>query len=249
MKSEEFIEILAAEGRLLASAAERAAADAPVPDCPDWGARELVGHTGRVHRWATRQVAERLQERQPPIEPPDLAYDALLEWFREGHRTLVETLRAAPAELSCWTFFAVDDGASLTFWTRRQAHETAVHRVDAERTAGLPLSPMDPVFAADGVDELVRGIHGLDRSRLRSAAPRTLRIRATDVPGAAWTVHLSQEPPRATYTTDEPEAPDCVFEGTAADLYLVLWNRLPQERLSITGDADVARLWRETGGF
>ncbi|MFI6642838.1 maleylpyruvate isomerase family mycothiol-dependent enzyme [Streptomyces sp. NPDC050504] len=249
MKSEEFIEILDVEGRRLAAAAERAAADAPVPACPDWVVHDLVGHVGRVHRWATRQVAGNLQERQPPVDPPDLAHEALLEWYRQGHRTLIETLRSAPADLSCWTLFPGPDGSSRAFWRRRQAHETAVHRVDAESAAGLPLSQLDPAFAADGVDELLCGVHPLDRGRVRSETPRTLRLRATDVPDAAWTVRLSADAPTTDRTTEEPEAPDCVVEGPAADLYLVLWNRLPQERLSVTGDAEAARLWREASSI
>ena len=38
---------------------------------------------------------------------------------------------------------------------RRQAHEALVHRVDAEQTAGLPVTDPGVALAADGVDEML----------------------------------------------------------------------------------------------
>lgn len=39
---------------------------------------------------------------------------------------------------------------------------------------------------------------------------------------------------------------DCEVAGPVAQLYLSLWNRLPFP--SVTGDASVAELWRDTSG-
>ncbi|MCZ9346869.1 maleylpyruvate isomerase N-terminal domain-containing protein, partial [Streptomyces sp. TRM76130] len=58
METARFIEILDHEGRLLASAAEAAGSDAEVPHCPGWRVRDLVAHTGAVHRWAASFVTE-----------------------------------------------------------------------------------------------------------------------------------------------------------------------------------------------
>ena len=33
---------------------------------------------------------------------------------------------------------------------------------------------------------------------------------------------------------------DCALRGTASDLLLVLWRRLPVERIDVVGDAEVA---------
>ena len=43
-------------------------------------------------------------------------------------------LRSAPADLDCFTFLPAE--SARHFWARRQAHETAIHRVDAENAAG-----------------------------------------------------------------------------------------------------------------
>jgi uncharacterized protein (TIGR03083 family) len=239
METADFVRTLDREGLLLAAAAEKAGFDAEVPTCPEWRVRDLVRHTGMVHRWAAAFVAERHTSYHPDSGLPDLDGAELLAWFREGHRHLVGTLANAPSDVECWHFLPAP--SPLAFWTRRQAHETTVHRFDAESALGGTPSEIDPGFAADGVDELLRAFHARPRSRLRSAESRVLRVRATDTDDAVWTVRLSQQPP-ATERDDAGRA-DCEIAGPAARLYLSLWNRLPFPQ--VTGDASIATLWRE----
>ncbi|MEV5547286.1 maleylpyruvate isomerase family mycothiol-dependent enzyme [Streptomyces sp. NPDC052309] len=236
------VDVLEREGRLLAAAAEVAGSGAEVPACPGWHVRDLLRHTGMVHRWATAFVAEGHTSYHPDGGLPDLDGPALLDWFRDGHRILVETLRAAPADVRCWHFLPAP--SPLAFWARRQAHETTVHRFDAESARGGTPSDPGEDFAVDGIDELLCGFHARAKSAVRSEKPRTLRIRATDVPGAVWTVRLSTEPP-VTVRGDTKEAVDaeCELAGPAARLYLALWNRQPFP--VVTGDARLAELWRE----
>ncbi|MFH0179703.1 maleylpyruvate isomerase family mycothiol-dependent enzyme [Streptomyces cacaoi] len=243
METAEFIHALDQEGRSLASAAAEAGPDAKVPTCPDWQVRDLLRHTGAVHRWATSFVAEGDPAFHPFDEPPELDGDALLDWFREGHLRLVDTLSSAPPDVQCWHFLPAP--SPLAFWARRQAHETAVHRVDAESARGRApeeiARDITAGFAADGIDELLRGFHARARSRVRTDGPRVLRVRATDTADAVWTVRLSAEPPE-TERNGEGDA-DCEVSGPAALLYLSLWNRLPLP--AVTGDAALATLWRE----
>ncbi|MFD8303560.1 maleylpyruvate isomerase family mycothiol-dependent enzyme [Streptomyces sp. NPDC059690] len=239
METAEFLEILDREGRLLAVAAERAGTDAKVPTCPDWTVRDLLRHTGVVHRWAAGFVGDGYASPRAMGEPPKLDGAELLTWFRAGHRRLVDTLAAAPSDVECWHFLPAP--SPLAFWTRRQAHETTVHRIDAEAARGGTSGEIGPAFAADGVDELLRGFHARARSRVRSERPRVLRVRATDVDGAVWTVRLTAEPP--VTVRGESGGADCEVTGPAAQLYLSLWNRLPFP--GVAGDAAVAALWRE----
>ncbi|MGW7579399.1 maleylpyruvate isomerase family mycothiol-dependent enzyme [Streptomyces sp. NPDC054765] len=250
MEITEFVETLRLDGSLLADAAEEAGPDARIPACPEWQMRDLVTHVGQVHRWATEFVTQGVQQPGRPAEAPDLADDALVAWFREGHHHLVLALDSAPQDLSAWTFW--DAPSPLTFWARRQAHETSVHRVDAQQALGASLTPFPSAFAADGIDELLTGFHSRDRSRIRTDVPRTLRLRATNVPGADWTVRLSDAPPQTVRATDGPEAgkpADCTVEGPVEDLYLALWNRLPWDAMTVTGDGTLSELWRERAGI
>lgn len=247
MDISEHVKIVAREGELLAGVAEQAGTDALVPTCPGWHVTDLLRHTGAVHRWAAGYIAERRLEPTGFPDAPELAGGELLAWFREGHADLVRTLTEAPADVQCWTFLPTAPPSPLAFWARRQAHETTVHRMDAEAARGVAFSPVEPAFAEDGVDELLTGFHARPRSRVRTPEPRVLRVRAADT-GAVWTVHLSPEPAR-TVRGDTGEAADCELTGEAAWLYSALWNRIPLAGPGVTGDPSLARLWTETAGI
>ncbi|WP_267969280.1 maleylpyruvate isomerase family mycothiol-dependent enzyme [Streptomyces thermodiastaticus] len=258
----ELLGALDREGRLLAEAAEAAGTDARVPPCPGWSVRDLLRHTGVVHRWATAFVADAHTAPRPMGDPPDLDGTDLLAWYRAGHRRLVDTLAEAPDDVRCWTFHPAPVASPLAFWIRRQAHETAVHRFDAEAARGGAVTAVDTGFALDGIDELLRGFHARSRSKVRTAGPRVLRVRATakgrpgtgsdgsgdDTGGATlavWTVRLSQDPP--VTVLDASEDADAELTGPAGRLYLALWNRVPVP--AVTGDASLAALWRDTSAI
>ncbi|MFF5022875.1 maleylpyruvate isomerase family mycothiol-dependent enzyme [Streptomyces collinus] len=246
METAEFLTTLDREGRMLAAAAAEAGTDAKVPTCPEWQVADLLRHTGAVHRWAAALVADGHTAPRPLGDGPGLDGAGLVAWYRDSHRLLVDTLAGAPADLECWTFHPAPCPSPLAFWTRRQAHETAVHRYDAESARGGTASPIDAGFAADGIDELLRGFHARPRSRVRTERPRVLRVRAVDAGAdAVWTVRLSTEPP----VTSRDAAGDAEAEltGPAERLYLALWNR--EAVPSVTGDRSLATLWRETSGI
>ncbi|WP_284117256.1 maleylpyruvate isomerase family mycothiol-dependent enzyme [Streptomyces fragilis] len=244
MSIADHVEFLRGEGESLAAAAKEAGTDAPVPTCPGWRVRDLVRHTGAVHRWATAFVALGLTSPRRIEDAPELDGAELLAWFADGHAELTRTLASADPATDCWHFLRAP--SPLAFWARRQAHETAVHRMDAEAARGLEPTPVATEFAVDGIDELLCGFLARRSSRVRSPEPRLLRVRATDVADAVWPLHLSQDPPVTVRGTDGAVAtdPDCELSGTAAELYPALWNRAPIP--SVTGDAATAALWRET---
>ena len=242
MEIAEHISALRADGDLLAAAVAVTGPDAEVPTCPGWRVRDLVHHTGGVHRWAAAHVAGR---RRTPVDGFEEVVTAwpgdgeLVDWFREGHLQLVAALEAAPPDLDCWSFLPAT--STLAFWARRQAHETGIHRVDAQ-SAGDVVTPFAPGIAADGIDELIMGFVSRPGGRLCSDPPRVLAVVATDA-GAAWTVHIG--PQRATGRRERGDAA-CTVAGPASDLHLLLWNRRTAEGLRIDGDASLLELWRES---
>ncbi|MER7847958.1 maleylpyruvate isomerase family mycothiol-dependent enzyme [Kitasatospora sp. NPDC096077] len=227
----EHLDALRREGALLADAAARTDLTAPVPTCPDWQVRDLLLHTGKVHRWAAAYPRQGLRTvlddaGEQAVFGPEPSDAALLDWFREGHAALVTTLSEAPADLDCWTFLPAP--SPLAFWARRQAHETAVHRFDADAAAGVAGPAVDTAFALDGIDELLRGFMLRGRPTVHNDSPRTIRIRTTDGPGS-WHLTLSPEPLAVT-TEERPEPADLTVTGPAHELYLLLWNRLTTEQ-------------------
>ena len=230
-------------GKRLGAAAEAAGLDAPVPTCPDWVVRDLVRHQGGVHRWAAGHIAPPRTEYWnvdlDDIVGSWLADADLLEWFAAGHASLIEALSKADPKLMCWTFLAAP--SPLAMWARRQAHETAVHRVDAELAAAWQPAKVPAAFAADGVDELLACFITRPKGALRADPGKALLFRCTDVAGD-WLVSIG--PDRVTTSTrDDAKAAaataDCQVSGSANDLYLALWHRRPITGLSIEGDAAV----------
>jgi uncharacterized protein (TIGR03083 family) len=233
------IDELERQGRALADAAAAAGLDAPVPTCPGWTVRHLLAHTGGVHAWAASFV------RAEPDADPDVAEDDLprpdgdeVAWYRERNTELVAALRAAPPDRPTGAFMPAP--SPLAFWARRQAHEAAVHRADADAAAGTP----DPTaghptrFAVDGIDELLRGFLARP-GRLRSEVPYRLIVAPDDAP-ERWLVEVG---PRGATIGDGAGPADATLRGSAALLYLHLWNRAPT--VPVEGDAAAAARWRQ----
>jgi uncharacterized protein (TIGR03083 family) len=242
MEVVEHVEALRRDGALLAEAASAVELDAPVPHCPRWGVRDLLRHIGGVHRWAAAYVGAARprpmeDEETRRIMAPPSGDGALIAWFREGHADLVKTLEAAPPDLDTWSFLPAP--SPLAFWARRQAHETAIHRADAQGAGGT-VTPFAPPFAADGLDELLWGFASRRKGKLRADPPRTLRLHATDT-GADWLVRV--EPDRIAVSREAGDA-DWSVAGPASDLYLLLWNRRGTHGLQVQGDPALLDLWR-----
>jgi len=242
MEVAEHIAALRREGALLATAASRAPLDAAVPTCPEWSLRDLVRHIGGVHRWAAWNVSHPSaapvgdeQEAELMRSWPDDA--GLLDWYRDGHAALAATLSDAAPDVACWSFLPAP--SPLAFWARRQAHETAIHRADAEGASG-PITPFAAEFAADGVDELLLGFLSR-RRRAHLERSCSLALRATDL-DTTWSVEM--RPDGLSATRDARDGTDCSVAASASDLYLLLWNRRDRTGLDVSGDASVLDTWR-----
>jgi uncharacterized protein (TIGR03083 family) len=243
-----YIEALDQDGALLADAAADAGLGADVPACPGWQVRDLVRHQAYVHGWAARHVLERLPEVLEGATEAEIlgggpADADLIAAYRDGHAALVAALRDADPDLECGTFLAAP--SPLAFWARRQAHETAIHRLDAQGAGRAgppdPLAAFDPAFAADGIDELIMGFAARRRYWRSDCGEVSLAVRAQDT-GGAWQVRIADG---ATEVSRGEATADCVLAGTAAGLYAFLWNRsdAAAAAITITGRPDVLAVW------
>jgi uncharacterized protein (TIGR03083 family) len=232
----EHVAELEEQGRALAAAAERAGPDTAVPTCPGWTVRDLVAHTAGVHDWAASFVRADPHADPEHDLPPARPGEDVVDRYRTAHAGLVAALRSAPAELVTWTFLPAP--SPLAFWARRQAHEAAIHRADAEAAAGSSAAyPRE--FALDGIRELLLGFYARRGGRLRSEHPRRLLIAPDDAP-ESWLATIGPEGCRTESPGRDPAA-DCTLRGSASDLYLALWNRPAAPR--VEGDPGVLDLW------
>jgi uncharacterized protein (TIGR03083 family) len=235
------IDALRTEGERMAAAVVVADPEGAVPTCPEWAVRDLIRHTGGVHRWATGFVAG------GQTEPSRAGLDEvvgtwpsdkdLAGWLARGCTDLVTALAAAPDDLRCWTFLAAPSPRAM--WARRQAHETAVHRVDAQLATGITVTRCAPAFAADGIDELLVLFVPRRGSKLRADPPATLAVRCTDV-DTSWQLRMDADGVTTTAGTSSDDAgAACTVSGTADGLYLALWNRTGADDLAVEGDRAV----------
>jgi uncharacterized protein (TIGR03083 family) len=240
LSTAEHIENLRVEGKRLGEVAARTAFDARVPNCPDWTLEDLVRHIGDVHRWAATIVRERHQEGlsrdfhgpQPPGE--------LLAWYAQGHEQLLAALADASPDDVFWAWAPAPN--ALAFWARRQAHETAIHRLDAEQAAGVN-TPFDTRQAADGIDEWLT--IASQRVTVTSGGGRVLRLAALEGP---WQWQVSLRDDGIGVQRGEPGG-DCTVRAAASDLFALVMNRRDAAGLEAEGDVDVLAAWRESVRF
>jgi hypothetical protein len=135
------------------------------------------------------------------------------------------------------------------------AHETLIHRVDAEQSHGA-ISSIDPELAADGVDEILC-VFMADVPEWGSATERegTIRLitgeRSWVMRDAAFS---GTSPGGKTYDgrqmfaldDDHEGDTDATIGGTPDALDLWLWGRGNLDDLAVTGDGDLVALLRET---
>jgi uncharacterized protein (TIGR03083 family) len=216
-----------------------------VPTCPDWTLRQLATHVGRAHRWAAEIVSTRSAEFIPFRQVPDgrIPDDPALHapWLRAGAAQVIAAVRETGSD-PVWTFAGQQPA---TFWARRMAHETAVHRADAEITAGRE-PEFEPDLAADAIDEWL----GFQSGREEADDPRlnalpdggVLHVHATDegVDGE-WLVR--REGPAVTVQPGHGKG-DVALRGPAGRLLLVLLRRLPPDDPGVTVLGDPALLTR-----
>jgi len=251
-----FAEIEASTAGLTAILAEHDQS-LPIPTCPEWTLRQLVTHVGRAHRWAAEITRTRSDTFIPFRQVPDgkLPDDRAEQcaWLRAGAARIVDAVREAGSDL-VWTFIG---SAPASFWIRRMAHETLVHRADAQIAAGAEPEPVIAAeVAADAIDEwltlLAGGIIGNADQRTEALpAGAGLHVHATDDglgSRGEWMIRHD-----ATGLTVEPghDKGDAALSGPAASLLLVLMRRRPVSDPAVTvyGDSTVVAGWLASTAF
>lgn len=245
--AEQFLHAIKHDSDALCVAARRGL-DAPVPSCPGWTVRDLIAHTGRLHRQKAFVVRERLTDRDFTMEPQT---GDLVDWFSEGSSLLVKALSAVDPSTAVWSWHEADQTAG--FWLRRMAHETLIHRVDAELAHGT-VTPIDPLLAEDGIDEALTLFISSSPPQAK-AEPGSAIIRLS-TQNRHWSLReakfsgvtrrgreLSQVP--AVMLEQDLAEWDCEISGEPAALDLWLWGRGPLSDLSVSGDTAHAEFLRK----
>ncbi|NND04151.1 MAG: maleylpyruvate isomerase family mycothiol-dependent enzyme [Acidimicrobiia bacterium] len=149
----DYLSHITAESMAFGAALRRGGLEATVPTCPEWTLADLGFHLAEVqYFWGS--IVEGLlldPEDVEPLERPDADAD-VSHLFDVQSLRLVTALRQRNQDDRCWTWH--ETGSTVGWVLRRQAHEAAIHRVDAELTTGTA-SALDHGLAVDGVDEIL----------------------------------------------------------------------------------------------
>jgi len=237
-----YIDAIERESATFVATAAAIDSDARVPSCPDWTVDELLRHVGIVQRWATGQVGERRTERiwTDDVDAP-VERDALLPWVRESSSGLVAVLRATPPDTPMWTFPGMGEAR---FWSRRQAQEIALHRVDVQLARPDDAGPPDPIeseLACDGIDEFLDAVVPFRLRDRMVGDGETFHFHRTDGDGE-WLVRLTPAGPEVEHAHAKG---DLAVRGDASDLLLVLRNRGGTDSVEVFGDPALLDRWHD----
>jgi uncharacterized protein (TIGR03083 family) len=201
-----------------------------VRSCPDWTGADLVWHLGEVHLFWRTIAGERFDDwrKAEALKPERPADDGLLAWYRAGADETVRVLTDADPAEEVWTWASQKD---IAFIIRRMAQETAVHRWDAEDTAGNTWG-IEPAIAIDGIDEFFEHFFSNDREEFANES-ESVHLHCTDVEGE-WLVRVDGT--EITVTKGHAKG-DAAARGTASDLLLLLWRRITPDKVDVVGDA------------
>ncbi|NUU16048.1 maleylpyruvate isomerase family mycothiol-dependent enzyme [Cellulomonas humilata] len=243
--------VIGQESARTADALEKASSTVQVPACPDWNASDLAYHLGEVQDfWSqiVRNAPAGPDDAQDTERRPD---DELVAFLRTRTDALLAALAARAPEEPCWSWSSA--GGTVGWVLRRQAHEALVHRVDAEQTAGLPVTDPGVTLAADGVDEMLGVmVSGLPEWASFTADGQRVRLHAVDA-GREWVMafgrfHGTSPASGTAYDEEcaelvggapwegEDEDVTATVSGTAWDLELWLWGRGGADALRRVGD-------------
>jgi uncharacterized protein (TIGR03083 family) len=231
--------------RQFVEAVRKAGVDAPVPTCPDWTVADLARHQGRVFYWMSAIVETKAQEYidRTPFEEEAAVADPLTH-VESGAEHALAVFGAADPETPVWNWLAGGPGP-VRFWFRRMAHETVVHRADAEAAAAAPaaaLSRVEPAeLAADGIDEFLDFLGMRARGGRAPQLSGSYHFHTTDVPGE-WVVVFDGDV--VTIRREHAKA-DVAVRGPASDLELFLYSRRGSEGLETFGDPAAVAAWTE----
>jgi uncharacterized protein (TIGR03083 family) len=238
LSPDEYFQRLDAEVELLAKTGPDTLTR-PIPHITGWTVHSVIGHIGWVLRYVDqcRAAAPEVPPSRAVVgEPPH--GPEVLGWFTDAADAVRRSLSSAGLDDLLPTFTGP---LKTSWWLRRLSHELALHRWDVEAASGTP-GPIDAEQAVDAVDEVLE-VYVPTRMHFEVLAGggETIHLHATDVDHGEWMLTLG--PDRVEWEHGHAKG-DVAARGTASDLLLLLWSRLPPARLQVFGDATLLERWQ-----
>lgn len=216
----------------------------PVPTCPGWSTVDLADHVARVYYHQAFVVKNGRKPEDGEHLPEFVFQDSPTRFLGQAFDALRKALDPTRSpDREVWTW----DPASNTvdFWFRRMAHETLIHRFDAEVALGAT-TELNSDVSLDGVDEVLSWLPLLPEwanGRIEPVGPVTITIDGSRP--LSYSLNLTAHTCEATVAPTSTATPAVRIIGAAPDVNLFIWGRMPitNRRLIVDGEAaDVTRL-------
>ncbi|SCE75802.1 TIGR03083 family protein [Micromonospora viridifaciens] len=231
-----WIGALRTEGPTFAAAVAEAPPETPVLSCPGWTVTDLAHHLAGMYVWARTVLTAGTTTRPVREEVPPPAGLHPAEWYRQEYDQLMALFEGLDPEAPAWNFAPQPKKAG--FWPRRAAHETAVHRWDAQLAIGAG-EPIEAKLAADGVSEVLDTWLPAGRRIQPGQWHGVVQLTATDA-AQEWYLRLRGEGvallDTATILDHDDHRARAQVSGTASDLLLALMGRISFDALGVAGD-------------
>ncbi|MFJ8038998.1 maleylpyruvate isomerase family mycothiol-dependent enzyme [Kitasatospora sp. NPDC096147] len=220
---------------------------ADVPSCPGWTLYDLANHLSEGDRFWAHIVRDTAPGDERPTKdglaaPRDR--EALQAWLADSTEQLLTALREAGPDRGCWAWWEpLASPHTVAAAARRRVPESMIHTYDAQLASGAP-QELPPTEAADAVEEFLATVCTVTAPW--PGEPATMDYHATGA--GSWRQTLDAAGSRFTRlsaTEPAPDEPTAAVHGTASEIALLMYMRIPADSLRVEGDAGLIQRLQE----
>jgi hypothetical protein len=206
-----------------------------VPSRPEAVVADLLLELAREYRWAVEALFTPPTEDEDLPKPPAVTAEgpAVLDVYDQALAGVLDAIEARGPDSPAWTWAPVEWRAE--FWHRRVAVATALARWDVQMAVGAT-APVPAALASEAITEVFEAFIPVGARRgVHPGATGLVQLFAQDA-DATWFVRLRDG---RVALLDQPDARtelQARAAGSASDIALALWGRLPFGICDVAGD-------------
>ena len=199
------------------------------PSRPEATVADLLTDLVGLYRWAADALEA---DGAADIPRPPAAPVQRLEDLDGALAAVVDALESHPPESPAWTWAPVERRAE--FWHRRVVVATGLARWDVQMAVGAT-APIPVPLAAETISEVFEAHLPAGRRRTDSDHDGLVQLFAQDA-DATWFVRLREGRIALLDHPDSRTELQARAAGSASDIALALWGRLPFGICDVVGD-------------
>lgn len=230
----DFLTELKNEAGGLREFADESALPRIVPSRPDVTVAGVLADLIRLYRWAGDALDAGPQEEDvPEPQPVDLPDEQVLAAFDAALSAVVLAFESRSAEAPAWTWAPVEWKAE--FWRRRVTVATGLARWDVQMAVGAT-APIQTALAAEAITEVFEAFIPVGHRRGEHPDASGLAQLFAQDADSTWFVRLREGRVALLDQPDSRTELQARAAGSASDIALALWGRLPFGICDVVGD-------------